>query len=113
MLGTGHLLCAVGQQSMVANLMPPGRFDSAFGYYTFAGTVGQAAGPGLLAFFGSTGALPRTDDAFLASAGVALVLVAGDRLHPSYAETGAHRRAGGAQGREPAPHAGSAGGRWW
>ena len=46
LLGTGHLLCAVGQQSMVANLVAPGRFDSAFGYYTFAGTIGQAAGPG-------------------------------------------------------------------
>jgi MFS family permease len=76
-LGTGHLLCAVGQQSMVANLMPPGRFDSAFGYYTFAGSVGQAAGPGLLALFGHGDALPRTGDAFLAAAAVAggLVLV--------------------------------------
>ena len=76
-LGTGHLLCAVGQQSMVANLMPPGRFDSAFGYYTFAGSIGQAAGPGLLALFGHGDALPRTGDAFLAAAAVAggLVLV--------------------------------------
>jgi MFS family permease len=76
-LGTGHLLCAVGQQSMVANLVPPGRFDSAFGYYTFAGSVGQAAGPGLLALFGHGDALPRTDEAFLAAAAVAggLVLV--------------------------------------
>lgn len=74
-LGTGHLLCAVGQHAMVANLMPPGRFDSAFGYYTFAGSIGQAAGPGLLVFFGSKGSLPRTEDAFLAAAGVALILV--------------------------------------
>ncbi len=74
-LGTGHLLCAVGQQSMVANLMSPGRFDSAFGYYTFAGSIGQAAGPGLLALFGSGAALPRTDDAFLGAALVAVALV--------------------------------------
>ncbi len=74
-LGTGHLLCAVGQQAMVANLVAPGRFDSAFGYYTFAGSIGQVAGPGLLALFGSSGALPRTGDAFLAAAFVALTLV--------------------------------------
>jgi MFS family permease len=74
-LGTGHLLCAVGQQSMVANLVAPGRFDSAFGYYTFAGSIGQVAGPGLLAVFGSSGALPRTDDAFRAASLVALSLV--------------------------------------
>ena len=74
-LGTGHLLCAVGQQSMVANLMPPGRFDSAFGYYTFAGSVGQAAGPGLLTLFGHGAALPRTGDAFLAATVLAGCLV--------------------------------------
>ena len=69
MLGTGHLLCAVGQQSMVANLMPPGRFDSAFGYYTFAGSIGQAAGPGLLGPLRPRAALPRTDEAFLGRGG--------------------------------------------
>lgn len=74
-LGTGHLLCAVGQQSMVANLVAPGRLDSAFGYYTFAGSIGQVAGPALLGLFGSSGALPRTGAAFLAAAFVALALV--------------------------------------
>jgi MFS family permease len=74
-LGTGHLLCAVGQQAMVANLVPASRFDSAFGYFTFAGSIGQVAGPGLLALFGSSGALPRTDDAFLTALVVALTLV--------------------------------------
>jgi MFS family permease len=74
-LGTGHLLCAVGQQSMVANLMPPGRFDSAFGYYTFAGSIGQAAGPGLLALFGHGEALPRSEEAFVAAAAVSGALV--------------------------------------
>jgi MFS family permease len=75
-LGTGHLLCAVGQQAMVANLVPHGSLDRAFGYYTFAGSLGQSAGPGLLALFGASGSVPRTDDAFLAATGVALVLVA-------------------------------------
>ena len=67
-LGTGHLLCMVGQQSLVAGLAPAGKLDSAYGFYTFAGSVGQAAGPGLLALFGAGAALPRTDDAFRAAA---------------------------------------------
>ena len=44
-LGTGHLLSVVGQQAAVANTAGPGRFDTAFGYYTFAASLGQAAGP--------------------------------------------------------------------
>lgn len=75
LLGTGHLLCTVGQQSMVANLVAPGRFDSAFGYYTFAGTIGQAAGPALLAVLGGGRAIPRTHDAFVLAAAMALALL--------------------------------------
>jgi MFS family permease len=67
-LGTGHLLCMVGQQALVAGLAPSGKLDSAYGFYTFAGSIGQAAGPGLLALFGAGAALPRTDDAFRAAA---------------------------------------------
>jgi len=65
LLGTGHLLCAVGQQSMVANLVPSRRLDNAFGYYTFAGSVGQAAGPAMLGILGSGAALPPTHDVFV------------------------------------------------
>ena len=77
LLGTGHLLCAVGQQSWVANSASRDRLDSAFGYYTFAGSVGQVAGPGLLGLFGSSSALPPAHDVFVAGFGltVALVLV--------------------------------------
>ena len=77
-LGTGHLLCMVGQQALVAGLAPSGKLDSAYGFYTFAGSVGQALGPGLLAFFGAGAALPRTEDAFRAAAllAVAMMLLA-------------------------------------
>ncbi|WP_148571345.1 MFS transporter [Nocardioides caldifontis] len=74
-LGTGHLLCAVGQQSLVAELARPGRFDSAFGYYTFAGSVGQAAGAGLLTLYGASAAVPDTEDAFRGAGVLAVVLV--------------------------------------
>ena len=47
MLGTGHLCSVVGQQALVANSTPTGRYDAAFGYYTFAASLGQAMGPAL------------------------------------------------------------------
>ena len=40
-LGTAHLLCVVGQQAAVANTAGPGTFDSAFGRYTFAASLGR------------------------------------------------------------------------
>src|SRR4051794_5185772 len=40
-LGTGHLLSMVGGQAAVANSAAPGSFDSAFGFYTFAASLGQ------------------------------------------------------------------------
>jgi|tagenome__1003787_1003787.scaffolds.fasta_scaffold20603277_1 hypothetical protein len=43
-LGTGHLCAVVGQQAAVANTAGPGTFDTAFGYYTFAGRLAEWAG---------------------------------------------------------------------
>lgn len=74
-LGSGHLLCTVAQQALVANLVPAADLDRAFGYFTFAATIGQAAGPGLLALFGSGAAIPRTQEAFLVAAALALALL--------------------------------------
>src|SRR5688572_25263357 len=59
-LGTGHLLSVVGQQAAVANSAAPGGFDSAFGYYTFAASLGQALGPGLIILVGGSRAIPDT-----------------------------------------------------
>lgn len=75
-LGTGHLLCAVGQQSLVAGLAAPGRLDSAFGRYTFFGSVGQALGPGLLTAFGAGRPLPDTGRAFAAATALSFLLLA-------------------------------------
>jgi MFS family permease len=75
-LGTGHLLSVVGQQAAVANSAPPGRFDSAFGYYTFAASLGQAIGPGLIVLVGGTRAIPDTQALFLVAAGIGVALVA-------------------------------------
>ncbi len=75
-LGTGHLLSVVGQQAAVANSAPPGRFDSAFGYYTFAASLGQAIGPGLIVLVGGGRAIPDTQMLFLVAAGIGVALVA-------------------------------------
>lgn len=75
-LGTGHLLSVVGQQAAVANTAGPGRFDSAFGYYTFAASLGQAAGPALITLLGGSGELPDTTPIFLSATALGVVLLA-------------------------------------
>ena len=75
-LGTGHLLSVVGQQSAVANTAGPGRFDTAFGYYTFAASAGQALGPALITLIGGSGRLPDTTPIFLTATGLGALLLA-------------------------------------
>jgi MFS family permease len=74
-LGTGHLFSVVGQQAAVANTAGPGRFDTAFGYYTFAASLGQAIGPALITVIGGSGAIPSTAPIFLAATVLSGVLV--------------------------------------
>ena len=74
-LGTGHLLSVVGEQAAVANSAPEGRFDSAFGYYTFAASLGQAIGPGLIIVVGGRATIPETGGLFAAAVVMGLVLV--------------------------------------
>ena len=75
-LGTGHLFSVVGQQAAVANTAGPGTFDSAFGYYTFAASLGQAAGPAVITLFGGQRAIPDTGLIFAVATGLAVALVA-------------------------------------
>ncbi|CCG04233.1 MFS transporter [Blastococcus saxobsidens] len=75
-LGTGHLLSVVGQQAAVANTAGPGRFDTAFGYYTFAASLGQAAGPALITLIGGSGAIPATEPIFLTATALGVALLA-------------------------------------
>ncbi len=74
-LGTGHLLSVVGQQAAVANTAGPGRFDTAFGYYTFAASLGQAAGPALITLIGGKGSLPDTTPIFVTATALGGVLL--------------------------------------
>jgi MFS family permease len=75
-LGTGHLCSVVGEQAAVANTAGPGTFDTAFGYYTFAASLGQAAGPALITLIGGEGSLPSTTPIFAAACGLGVALLA-------------------------------------
>ncbi|MEU0152447.1 MFS transporter [Micromonospora fulviviridis] len=89
-LGTAHLCAVVAQQALVANRTPADRYDAAFGYYTFAASLGQALGPGLIVLFGGDRPIPDTRAIFLGATVVALpLLVVTLFLRPS----GHHRRA--------------------
>ncbi|MEV0998119.1 MFS transporter [Nonomuraea sp. NPDC050202] len=76
LLGTGHLGCVIAQQALVANTTGRGGHDTAFGRYTFAASLGQAAGPVLISAFGGDQAIPDTGQIFLWSCGLAVLLVA-------------------------------------
>ncbi|SFT08038.1 MFS transporter [Saccharopolyspora flava] len=75
-LGTAHLGAIVGQQALVANSATSGRMDSAFGYYTFAASLGQAAGPLMIVAFGGSQAIPNTTPIFAGSIAIAVALFA-------------------------------------
>ncbi|TYB56590.1 MFS transporter [Nonomuraea sp. PA05] len=84
LLGTGHLGSVIAQQALVANTTERGRHDTAFGHYTFAASLGQAAGPLLIAAFGGAGAIPDTGRIFAASCGLAVLLLVLSALLPSH-----------------------------
>ncbi|MFE9693888.1 MFS transporter [Micromonospora sp. NPDC005806] len=89
-LGTAHLCAVVAQQALVANRTPAHRYDAAFGYYTFAASLGQALGPGLIILFGGDRPIPDTRAIFLGATAVAVpLLVVALFLRPS----GHHREA--------------------
>ncbi|RLL65955.1 MFS transporter [Streptomyces sp. Z26] len=76
LLGTGHLCGVIGQQTWVANRAHGADSDTAFGRYTFAASLGQAAGPLLMILYGGGNAIPDTRLLFTTACGGALVLVA-------------------------------------
>ena len=96
-LGTGHLLSVVAQQAAVADSAGPGRFDTAFGHYTFAASLGQAAGPALITVLGGSGALPDSRPVFLAATVLGTVLLGCTVLLrlPARARSGATATSGG------------------
>lgn len=83
LLGTGHLCSVVAQQALVANVTAADRYDAAFGYYTFAASLGQAVGPGLILLFGGGRTIPDTDAIFAVTIAITAVLLGVTvALHP-------------------------------
>lgn len=76
-IGLGHLLSVIGQQTRIAQ-GDSRSLDNAFGLYTFAGTAGQAVGPLMITALGG-GLLPDTRALFGAytAATVTLLVLTG------------------------------------
>jgi MFS family permease len=74
LLGAGQLACVVGQQAVVANNAASARMDSAFGYLTFAASLGQALGPLAISIVGGAAVRPDTSVIFLLATCMSLAL---------------------------------------
>lgn len=86
-IGLGHLMSVIGEQGLVARAGDE-RLDSAFGTYTFAGSLGQAAAPAMLGVIGGAAVIPDIRALVLCyvAACVVMVLVTlllrGERTRP-------------------------------
>jgi len=76
LLGCGHLLTMLGQQSVVAGGEPGRDLVHAFGRFTLAQSLGQAIGPVVMGVLGGQAARPDTHRLFLAGACAAVALAA-------------------------------------
>lgn len=74
LLGAGQLACVVGQQAVVANNAASTRMDAAFGYLTFAASLGQALGPLAISLVGGAAIRPDTQAIFFLSTCMSLAL---------------------------------------
>ncbi|WP_314323313.1 MFS transporter [Paenarthrobacter ilicis] len=74
LLGAGQLACVVGQQAVVANNSAASRLDSAFGYLTFAASLGQALGPLAISVVGGASVRPNTQAIFILSVAMSLMM---------------------------------------
>lgn len=66
-LGIGHLFGVVAGQSVAARMLAPGDTDRGFGVYTFAASLGQALGPGVIALIGGGRTVPDARPIFAAA----------------------------------------------
>jgi MFS family permease len=73
-LGAGQLACVVGQQAVVANNAASTQMDSAFGYLTFAASLGQALGPLAISVVGGASVRPDTQAIFVLAVFMSLAL---------------------------------------
>ncbi|MFK0009147.1 MFS transporter [Paenarthrobacter sp. NPDC090520] len=88
LLGAGQLACVVGQQAVVANNAVSSRLDSAFGYLTFAASLGQALGPLAISLVGGASVRPDTQAIFILAVAMGLVLFCTTYLVSSQVSSG-------------------------
>ncbi len=91
LLGAAHLACVIGQQSLVANTAPAGQLDARFGYYTFMASLGQAAGPSLIAAVAGTSVQPDTRPIFILAVAMSVVMLGTSLLVPLRRRSAADR----------------------
>ncbi|MEO5316219.1 MFS transporter [Pseudarthrobacter sp. CC12] len=94
LLGAGQLACIVGQQAVVANNAASTRMDSAFGYLTFAASLGQALGPLAISLVGGASIRPDTRAIFLLSVAMGVVLFATTFVVPAHVSAGRKKASG-------------------
>ncbi|MFT4298352.1 MAG: MFS transporter [Aeromicrobium sp.] len=75
LLGAAHLACVIGQQALVANTAASDELDARFGYYTFMASLGQAAGPSLIAAVGGSSTQPDTRPIFALALGMSIAML--------------------------------------
>ncbi|WP_017199999.1 MFS transporter [Arthrobacter sp. M2012083] len=98
LLGAGQLACVVGQQAVVANNAASTRLDSAFGYLTFAASLGQALGPLAISVVGGASVRPNTNAIFLLATAMSLVLFLTTFVISSKVSRGKRTARGGPKG---------------
>ncbi|MCM0615924.1 MFS transporter [Arthrobacter sp. TS-15] len=98
LLGAGQLACVVGQQAVVANNAASSRLDSAFGYLTFAASLGQALGPLAISVVGGASVRPNTQAIFVLATAMSLVLFLTTFVISSNVSKGRRTAKGGPKG---------------
>lgn len=66
-LGVGHSLCIIGEQSLLSKATDNGNRDAFFGYYTVAISLGQFISPMMISVLTGAALLPPTQTLFAAS----------------------------------------------
>ncbi|GAB4098255.1 MFS transporter [Sinomonas halotolerans] len=110
-LGLGHLISLLGEQSRIARSRSGsgGRsLDSLFGIYTFAGSLGQALAPALLAVVGGSAVLPATGPLFGWYLAAAVGVLAATAVMVARPRGGRAGRTGGEPGVVRGPDGGTA-----
>ncbi|BCW64614.1 MFS transporter [Arthrobacter sp. StoSoilB22] len=98
LLGAGQLACVVGQQAVVANNAASSRLDSAFGYLTFAASLGQALGPLAISVVGGASVRPNTQAIFVLATAMSSVLFLTTFVISSNVSKGRRTAKGGPKG---------------